>query len=341
MPERHRTQPSNLMKSWFILSGQEVVSVELRDVPCPAPARGQILVKIRAAGLNRGEFIAGHGLHASAAARAGGFEASGEVVDVGPEVTAFAAGDRVFGRCDGAFSEFGCMNVGEVFKAPASLTWKEAASLPVAFSTAHDILTRPGHVGAGQWVLLAGAASGVGVACMALAHAAGAKVIGTSGSAEKLDKLKALGLDVAIRTRGGDFVPTVMSATGGQGADWIVNAIGGSVMPACIEALGFEGRLAIVGYVDGIVAPAIDLMAMHKKRLQIYGVSQKLRTVEQRLAAAAAFGRDVIPLIDQQRVRIPVERAFAFEDLPQAQRFMQEDRHVGKVVITFDAAELG
>jgi NADPH:quinone reductase-like Zn-dependent oxidoreductase len=327
------------MRSWFVLPGNDSVSVALRNTDLPVPSGRQVLVKIRAAALNRGEFIAGDGLHSGGAGRPGGFEAAGDVVEVGAEVSAFAVGDRVFGRCEGAFSEFGCMHAGEAFKVPAYLSWEEAAAFPVSFSTAHDILMLNGRIAAGDWLLIAGAASGVGVACMALAHAAGAKVIGTSGSQEKLSKLTELGLDVAIHTRTGDFVSAVMESTGGQGVDWAVNAVGGSVLPSCIESLGYQGRMAIVGYVDGVTKPVIDLLALHKKRLHLYGVSQKMRTMEQREQVAAAFRQDVLPLIENQRVRVPVERTFAFEDLPAAQRFMQDDRHVGKVVIVLDVKD--
>jgi NADPH:quinone reductase-like Zn-dependent oxidoreductase len=292
-----------------------------------------VVVRIRAAALNRGEFIAGHGLHASGAARPAGFEAAGEVTALGDGVTGLAVGDRVMGRCDGAFAEHGLMHRGEAFRVPDGLTWEQAACAYVTYLTAHDMLIAQGRLRAGEWMLVAGISSGVGVAALQVAKAIGARVMGTSGSPAKLERLKALGLDVALATRAPDFVPAVMEASGGRGIDLVVNTVGGSVFGACIEVLGFEGRLATVGYVDGVVHADLDLMALHKKRLQLFGVSNKMRTVQHRIDAAAAFGRDVLPWMMAGRIVPLVDRVYPFEALDEARRAMDAGAHLGKIVL--------
>ena len=322
------------MKSWWIRTAGDAMELELRDVPVPSPGPGQIGVRIRAASLNRGEFIAGHGLHAaSAPARPAGFEAAGEVTAVGAGVTRWKAGDRVFGRSEGAFAEHGCMLADEVLRMPERMTWEQAAATYVVYMTVHDAVIAQGRLARGEWLLVTGVSSGVGVAALQVAKALGARVIGTSGSAAKLSRLVDMGLDLGIETRRADFVSAVMEATGGRGVDLVVNTVGGSMFAACVEALGFEGRLATVGYVDGVVRAEIDLEALHKKRLQLFGVSNKMRGVSHRVAAAQGFARDVLPLMASGQVVPLVDRVFGLEELREAQGWVQGNRHVGKVVV--------
>ena len=324
------------MKSWWIRTADNAMALELRDIPVPQPEPGQVGIRIRAAALNRGEFIAGHGLHTASKARPAGFEAAGEVTSLGAGVTRWKVGDRVMGRCDGAFAEHGCMTADEVFAAPQRLTWEQAAATTVVFLTIYEALMVHGRLAAGEWVLVTGISSGVGVAALQVAKALGAKVIGTSGSLDKLDRLKALGLDVALHTRKPDFVPAVMQATHNQGVDIVVNNVGGSVFPACIEAMGFQARLAMVGYVDGQVEAPMDLGALHSKRLQLFGVSNKMRTLSHRIAAAQALERDLLPMVVDGRVTPLVDQVFALEDLPAAQQIMQGNQHLGKLVVRVD-----
>jgi NADPH:quinone reductase len=322
------------MKSWCIKTVGSAMALELREVAAPRPGPGQVGVRIRAASLNRGEFIAGHGLHApSAPPRPAGFEAAGEVTELGEGVVSHRLGDRVMGRCDGAFSEYGVMLAAEAFAVPPDMPWEQAAGATLVYGTVHDMLIGQGRLQPGEWVLATGVSSGVGVATLQVAKALGAKVIGTSGSAAKLARLAPLGLDLALQTREPDFVPAVMAATGGAGADIAANTVGGSMFAACVEALGFEGRLATVGYVDGVVTAPMDLLALHKKRLQLYGVSNKLRTHAHRIAAAGALTRDLLPLIADGRLRPLVDRVFPFDRLEAAKACMDENQHVGKLVI--------
>ncbi len=324
------------MKSWWIKTAGYAMALELRDISIPQPGPGQVVIRIRAAALNRGEFIAGHGLHTATVARPAGFEAAGEVTALGEGVTRWKVGDRVMGRCDGAFAEYGCMTADEVFAAPQRLTWEQAAASTIVFLTVYESVMAHGQLAAGEWMLVAGISSGVGVAALQVGKALGAQVIGTSGSLEKLERLKALGLDVALHTRTPDFAPAVMQATQNRGVDLVVNNVGGSVFGACIDAMGFQARLAMVGYVDGQVESRIDLGALHSKRLQLFGVSNKMRTVSHRIAAAKALERDLLPMLADGRVTPLVDQVFALDDLPAAQQCMQSNQHLGKLVVRVD-----
>ena len=323
---------------WIQQTGSETAgsqtALELRETPVPEPAAGQVLLRVRAAGLNRGEFIAGHGLLKPGAAKPAGTEGAGEVAKLGAGVTGLAVGERVMGRCAGAFAEYALMDAREAIPVPKRLTWQEAAAVPLVFMVVHDMLIGQGRLKAGEWLLVTGISSGVGVGSLQAAKALGAKVIGTSGSGEKLARLAPLGLDVAIRTRAPDFCGAVMQATGGRGADLAVNTVGGSVFAECVRALAFEGRLAIVGYVDGQLKAEMDLEALHAKRLRLFGVSNKLRNAEQRAATVRGFAADLLPAIADGRIKPLVDRVFPFAELPQAKALMESNAHTGKIVVS-------
>jgi len=322
------------MKSYWMQMTDTGTVLDLRDIPVPRPASGQLLVRMHAAALNRGEFVVGHGLHGKAGTwKAIGGEGAGEVTAVGDGVTAFHKGDRVMGRCAGAFSEYALMEQAEAIAVPSTLSWEEAASIPLTFLVSFDMLVLQGHLKPGEWLLINGVSSGVGVASLQLGKVLGAKVIGTSGSTDKLALLGSLGLDVGLCTRTADFASKVMEHTDGHGADLIVNTVGGSVFAEDMRALAFEGRLATVGYVDGLLHSDIDLGALHAKRLTLFGVSNKLRSKEQRAAAVPRFVAEVMPHFTAGRIKPRIDEVMNFAQLEKAKARMEAGAHVGKIVL--------
>jgi NADPH:quinone reductase len=318
------------MKAYWISPGPTGASIELRETATPEPKAGEVLVRVRAASLNRGELLGGtHG----AAPKPGGGECAGEVVKVGDGVTGLSAGARLMGRCGGGFAEYALMDAREALPVPARLTWEEAAATPLTFIVVYDMLIAQGHLAAGQWLLVTGVSSGVGVAALQTGKVFGARVIGTSGSADKLARLEKLGLDVGIRTRVGDFHGAVMKATDGKGVNLVVNNVGGSVFAECLRSLAFEGRIAIVGHLDRVMTSPLDLEALHSKRLTVFGVSNRLRNAAQRAETVRGFVRDILPFLEDGRLRPAVDKAFAFEQLPAAIAFMESDAQVGKIVM--------
>jgi NADPH:quinone reductase len=319
------------MKAYWIAPGTSGTTVELRDTPAPEPKPGELLVRVRATSLNRGELLGGK---PGAAAKPGGGECSGEVVKTGEGVTGFAAGDRVMGRAAGGFAELSVMDAREAMKVPAALGWEAAAATPLVFLVVYDMLVAKGHLAAGQWLLVTGVSSGVGVAALQTGKALGARVIGTSGSADKLARLEKLGLDVGIRTRAADFHEAVMKATDGQGVNLVVNNVGGTVFAECVKSLAFEGRLAIVGHMDRTHSATLDLEALHGKRLAVFGVSNRFRTAAQRAETVRGFVKDVLPFLADGRLKPVVDKVFPFAELPGAIKFMESDAQLGKIVVT-------
>ncbi len=318
------------MKAYWITPGPAGTTVELRETATPDPKPGEILVRVRATSLNRGELLGGK---PGAAAKPGGGECAGEVVKTGDGVTGFAAGERLMGRCAGGFAEYALMDAREAMRAPARLPWEEAAATPLVFLVVYDMLVAQGHLAAGQWLLVTGVSSGVGVAALQTGKALGARVIGTSGSAEKLARLETLGLDLGLRTRAGDFHDAVMKATDGKGVNLVVNNVGGSVFAECVRVLAFEGRLATVGHMDRVLSATLDLESLHSRRLTVFGVSNRLRTAAQRAETVRGFVRDVLPRLDDGRLRPLVDRVFGFDELAAAIAFMESDAQVGKIVV--------
>src|SRR6266446_662486 len=344
-PRQHRNAHSaahrrrtggNEMKSYWIRPESGKTTLELRDAPVPEPGPGQLLVRMRAAGLNRGELIVGHSVKAGGAAKAAGAEGAGEVAKLGAGVTGFKTGERVMGRCAGSFAEYSLMDAREAIVVPKNLSWEEAGSIPLAFMVVHDMLIAQGKLRAGEWLLVTGISAGVGVAALQTAKALGAKVIGTSGSAEKLDKLKTLGLEVGIRTRSGDFAEAVLKATGGKGVNLVVNNVGGSMFAETLRSLAYEGRHATVGYVDGVLKSEIDIEALHTKRLTLFGVSNRLRNAEQRAVTVRGFAADILPFIAGGKIRPLVDRVFPFSELPAAKNYMESNAHLGKIAVRMD-----
>ena len=244
-----------------------------------------------------------------------------------------ARGDRVLGRARGSFAEFVAMSVPQATLVPQRLTWEQAATVPISSITAYEAICGYGKLKSGETLLVAGAASGVGVVAVQIGKYLGAKVIGISRSAAKLEKLKSVGLDIGIAASGGGFADKVLAATGGQGVNLALNLVGGSAFPDLVRSLANQGRLAIIGYVDGQHHAEIDLETVHGKRLQIFGVSNALLPPAQRADAMRGFVRDVLPGFADGRIVPVIDKVFPFHDLPAAKAYVESDAQLGKVVV--------
>ena len=321
------------MKSYWIRKTREGTVLESREMPVPVPASGQVLVRMHAASINRGDILAAIGRHSAAESRPAGVDGAGVVQAIGTGVGSVAVGDRVMLRAKGAFAEYAATDAALVTPMPSTLTWEQAAAVPVAYITAYEAVMQLGCLQPGETLLVVGASSGVGVAALQAGKLVGARVIGVSGSAEKLGRLEALGLDVAIRARGAGFSPAALAATGGRGVDLAVNLVGGSAFPDCVAALADFGRIAVVGYVDGRMQAELDLEAVHGKRLQVFGVSNGPLATAQRALAQRGFERDLLPALADGRIVPVIDRVFSFEEAALAKTYVESNTLLGKVVV--------
>lgn len=324
------------MKCYWVRHEGNGAILDLRELPIPEPAPGQMLLRVRATSLNRGDLLGAIAFHRAGEGRPAGVDAAGEVYTVGEGVNDFRRGDRVMVRARGCFAEYVLVDPALATPIPPHLSWEQAAAVPISYVTAWEALIQFGRLKVGEWLLVAGVSSGVGVASLQLGKLVGAKVIGVSGSAAKLEKLRELGLDIGIRARGDDFSAGVLEATSGKGADLAVNLVGGTVFAACQKSLGNFGRLAVVGYVDGIMRTELDLEATHGKRLEIFGISNAPLTPAMRAEATRGFNRDVMPAIADGRIVPVIDRVFPFDQLPMAKAYVESDAQIGKVVVRLD-----
>jgi NADPH2:quinone reductase len=316
------------MKAASIVETADGTTLELREAPKPEPGPQQLLLRVKASSLNRGELLPS----GKPGARPGGVEAVGEIAALGKEVKGLAEGTRIMARCKGGFAEYALVDAGEAMVVPEPLSWEAAAAVPIVFLVSYDMLVPYGRVKRGDWVLVTAVSSGVGVASLQLAKALGAKVIGTSGSSEKLDKLRTLGLDAGIATRGA-LAAEVLRITDKHGADLAINNVGGSVFPDLVRAAAYRGRIAIVGYVDGSLEAPLDLAAVHSNRLEIFGVSNRLRSAAERAETVAGFKRDCLSWFADGTIEPLVDRVFAFDAIAEAKTYFDRNAHVGKVVL--------
>lgn len=321
------------MKAAIMVPGPNGGTWDVRDVQRPVVGPGQVLVRVRASSINRAEFRRLHGMK-SGEARTGGGDAAGEVVGVGANVTGIKEGDRVMGRCTGGFAEFALVDAREVMPAPAALSWAEAASVPVVFVVVHDGMFASAQLLKGETLLVTAVPAGVGTAALVLGKFLGARVIGTSRSAEKLEKLKAHGLDVSVVTGVEGMGEAVKVAAGPVGVDMVVDNIGADALMPCMEALNVGGRFCTIGRMSGVHTAEMNIDKLAEKRLHLYGVSNRLRNAAQRAESAKRFMADLFPALSDGRIKPIVDRTFTIDDIVPAQAHVEADRHVGKVVIT-------
>lgn len=252
------------MQAAIMVPGPDGGVWDIRDVQRPIVPPGHILARVHASSLNRAEMRAIRNLRVvpgrpAPAERPGGGDAAGEIVELGDGVSGFKLGDRVMGRCSGGFAEYALIDAREAMPAPERLAWEEAAAVPIVFVVVHDALYASAQLRAGETVLVTAASSGVGVATLQLAKLIGAQVIGTSRSAEKIEKLKGYGLGAGVVTGSDGFAAAIAPVVGEEGVDMIVDNIGGDVFPACLDALAVGGRFVTIGRMSGVLKGELDL----------------------------------------------------------------------------------
>lgn len=321
------------MKAAMIVPGPHGGHLEIQEVPMPTAGAGQVLVQVMASGLNRGETYRVPEAKAGDPLKAG-IEFAGIVSQVGSDVHNVREGDRVAGHGWGGQAEFVVAAARALMKMPSTVSWAEAASFVNVFVTAHDALVTNGEFRAGQSVLVNAATGGIGLAAVQLAAALGAsQVFATSRSAAKLARLYEYGVTHGIDLSREDSARVIATETEGRGVDIILDSVGGTVFESNVQSLAVRGRLVHMARMGGAPTSQLDLTQLWLKRLKLIGVTFRTRSEEERLACIEACARDVLPLLQAGRIKLPVDRVFRLDELAKAHAYMETDQHFGKIVI--------
>ena len=319
------------MRAIMFVPGAGGAVPEVREIPKPAPAAGEVLVAVRAAGLNRGEMAIRRAL-TTGAPQPTGIEFAGEVVELGPGATRFEPGDRVMGHWRAGQAEFVAADERLLVPIPERLTWVQAGSWLNVFCTAHDAIVTNAGLRSDESILINAASSGIGVAALQIARLLGAKpVIGTSRSPAKLEKLRAYGMTVGLAA--GEANPeAVAEATDGKGVDVLIDSVGGNALQKNLESMAIKGRMVSVGRLASNVG-AIDLDLLALRRVSLIGVTFRTRSKEERIACVQRCAADLLEALADGRLQPVVQRSFPLEDIAAAHEYMERDEHVGKIVI--------
>ena len=312
----------------------EVLQVQER--PVPSVTAGEVRVAVKATAINRADLLQRMGAYPAppdAPQDIPGLEYAGVIDEVGAGVRGLAVGDRVFGLAGGGtYAEHVVLPAATVARLPEGLSFVDGAAIPEAFVTAYDAMVVQAGLAAGETVLIHAVGSGVGTAAVQIARAIAARSIGTSRTAEKLERARALGLDEGVLVSGGSFAAEVRRLTGGVGVEVVLELVGGDYLVEDLGCLASRGRLMLIGLMAG-VRTEVDLSVVLRQRLVIRGTVLRSRPLEEKIAAAQVLARHLAPLFSRQLLRPVVDRAFPLAMAAEAHAYVAANRGFGKVVL--------
>lgn len=324
-------------------------NLEIREIQDPPKPRGKsVLVRVRAAGLNRADLLQRKGFYPAPEGYSTnilGLEFAGQVVETGETVENFRSGDRVMAITAGeAQAELAIVDASLLMRIPDALSFTEAAAIPEAFITAHDAICTLGEVKDGQTLLIHAVGSGVGIAALQMSKQAGVTVIGTSRTGDKLERCRELGLDHGILTGGNPtgsegapesrFAQKVQEVTAGKGVDVILDLIGASYFKENLASLATKGRLILVGLTGGAMAE-FDLRTALHKRASIIGTVLRSRSTEEKTEATRLFVEHAMKYIESGAIVPVVDKVFSADQVSDAHRYLESNESLGKVVLEF------
>jgi len=314
--------------------------LEIGDVPEPEPKANEVLIRVRACGMNRADAMVASGMAHGRAGGPGtvpGIEYVGEVVAVGAEVPNAKPGDRVMCSGTSGWAEYAVADWGRTIRMPANnMTWTQASTLPVALQTMHNAAVTAGRFKAGETIMIQGASTGVGLMGLQIAKALGAKlVVGSSTNPERRARLGEFGADLAVDSTDEAWVDQVLDATDGEGVDLIVDQISGYAANANLAATKILGRIVNVGRLGGFTGDFnFDLHAL--RRIDYIGVTFRTRSVEEVRDIVAAMKDDLWDAVEAGDLSLPIDSEYALDDAAEAVAYMKANKHFGKIVLTVD-----
>ncbi len=311
--------------------------VVVAEIPVPRPKPNEVLVKVKAASLNRADLTTARGLPHGPGGGIGqpiGIEWAGEVIETGPDVKDIWPGERVMCSGNGGYAEFAVSDWGRTFPIPDGMNFEDAATLPVSLITLHNALVTAGRMRPGDSVLIQGASSGVGLMGLQIAKLMGAKlVIGTSTNAERRARLKDFGADLAIDTRDASWPDQVLKATDGKGVNVVVDMLSGPLVNPLMRATAMLGRIVNVGRLAGTNAD-FDFNLHALRRIEYIGVTFRTRSVDEVRVISRLMRADLWDAVKSGKLKLPIDERFPLDQVPQAHVRMHDNKHFGKIVLT-------
>ena len=316
--------------------------LQVVERPMPVAKAGELLVKVRAAGVNRPDLLQRQGRYPPppGASDIPGLELSGTVVAVGPPLAGasarWAEGDAVCALvAGGGYAEFAAVPAPQCLPIPSGMGAVAAAAVPETYFTVWTNVFQRAGLGTGETILVHGGSSGIGTTAIQLARAFGATVYATAGSAEKCAACEGLGAQSAINYRAADFVEAIGQLTSGRGVDVILDIVGGDYLARNLKTLAVEGRLVQIGLQGGAKA-TIDLAVIMQRKLTLTGSTLRARSVEEKGAIARELERHVWPLLAAKTVAPVVCRTLPLQQAGEAHRLLESGEIIGKIVLTVD-----
>jgi len=313
--------------------GPEVLKPETRAVPQPGP--GELLVKVRAAGVNRPDVAQRSGSYPPppGASDLPGLEIAGEVVAIGAGASRHSLGDKVMSLvAGGGYAEYCIAQDAQAMPVPSAYSMIEAGAAPETLMTVwHNVFER-GGLAAGETLLVHGGSSGIGTMAIQLGKAFGANVLVTVGSPDKAEACLKLGADRAINYRTEDFVKAAKDATGGKGVELILDMVGGDYIERNYDAAAMDGRIVQIAFLGGPKANA-NFAKLMMKRLHHTGSTLRPRSNVEKAAMVAAIEAKVMPFLAQGRIKPLIDSTFPLREAAEAHRRMETSQHIGKIVL--------
>lgn len=308
--------------------------LELREVPSPTPGPGQVRLAVHATALNRADLLQRRGLYPPPKGESDilGLECAGVVDALGDGVTSVKVGDRVMALlAGGGYAEQVVIPADMAIPIPSGMSFERAAAIPEAFLTAREALFGLGQLQAGQFVLIHAAAGGVGSAAVQLAALAGARVIGTAGSGEKLELVQQLGAELTVNYREEDFVAQT-KLLNPRGVDLVLDFVGGSYWEQHAKLLSVGGRCVVIGVLGGATAQ-VNLALLLMKRHQILGLVMRSRELSDKIRITRSFIEHSLPQFSTGKLKPVVDQVFPLAQAQQAHERMEQNLNQGKIVL--------
>ena len=314
--------------------GPEVMKIKEGSIP--EPGKGEVLIKVHAAGVNRPDVMQRQGLYPPppGASPILGLEVAGEVKATGNDVSSWSVSDPVCALTNGGgYAEYVAVPAGQCLPIPAGLTFEQAAGLPETFFTVWVNVFDRAKLKPSETFLVHGGSSGIGISAIQMAKSLGSKVFTTAGSDEKCAACRRCGADIAVNYHEQDYVKVVMEATEGQGVDVILDIVGGDYVARNIALAAKDGRIVSLSFIKGSRVE-VDMLPVLLKRLVITGSTLRPRSAETKAGIAENLRKRIWPLIESQTIKPVIAAHFPLKDAAQAHKLMESSQHIGKIILS-------